>query len=103
MESSCKNILIVEDDDDIRDLIALALEIEGYKVVGAANGKEGLDLLPKMLDPRRIPCAPPPQLRPILYTMPGDAVSADDHQFRAPIVFEGHGRAVGFAGLLVCL
>jgi CheY-like chemotaxis protein len=42
---SCKTILVVEDDKDIRDMLALALETEGYSVVRSANGREGLDLL----------------------------------------------------------
>jgi CheY-like chemotaxis protein len=40
-----KRILIVEDDANIRDVLKLALEFEGYEVVSAKNGKEGLDLL----------------------------------------------------------
>lgn len=48
---SCKTILIVEDEKDIRDTYALALEIEGYTVVCAANGKDGLDLLPRTQGP----------------------------------------------------
>lgn len=42
---SIKKILIVEDDANIRDVLKLALEFEGYEVVSAKNGKEGLDLL----------------------------------------------------------
>lgn len=42
---SNKKILIVEDDANIRDVLKLALEFEGYEVVSAKNGKEGLDLL----------------------------------------------------------
>jgi two-component system response regulator MprA len=42
---SNKKILIVEDDANIRDVLKLALEFEGYEVVTAKNGKEGLDLL----------------------------------------------------------
>lgn len=47
----CKTILVVEDDKDIRDMLAFALEVEGYDVARAANGKEGLDLLPNMSGP----------------------------------------------------
>jgi CheY-like chemotaxis protein len=43
---NCKTLLVVEDDDDIRDSLVLALEAEGYTgVVGASNGKEALELL----------------------------------------------------------
>ena len=42
---SNKPILVVDDDPDIRDSIASALEIEGYPVLMAENGKAALDLL----------------------------------------------------------
>lgn len=42
---SNKKILIVEDDANIRDVLKLALEFEGYEVISAKNGKEGLELL----------------------------------------------------------
>lgn len=42
---STKPILIVDDDPDIRDSIASALEIEGYPVLMAENGRVALDLL----------------------------------------------------------
>ena len=38
-------ILIVDDDADNRDSIGEALESEGYRVAGAANGAEALSLL----------------------------------------------------------
>ena len=37
-----KKILIVEDDENIRELIKLYLEREGYEIMEAANGAEGL-------------------------------------------------------------
>ncbi len=40
-----KPILVVDDDPDIRDSIATALELEGYPVLMAENGKVALDLL----------------------------------------------------------
>lgn len=43
--SPCPNVLIVEDDENIRDLIKLALELDGYKVFTAENGQIGLDIL----------------------------------------------------------
>jgi CheY-like chemotaxis protein len=39
------HILLVEDDDDIRDLLSQVLAEEGYTVVGAANGLEALTYL----------------------------------------------------------
>lgn len=40
-----KNILIIEDDQDIREGIRILLEGEGFSVTEAKNGKEGLDRL----------------------------------------------------------
>jgi CheY-like chemotaxis protein len=37
--------LIIEDDPDQRDAVAVALESEGYSVVHASTGLEALDLL----------------------------------------------------------
>ena len=48
----CRNILIVEDDLDILDLMKQALEIEGYTVDTATNGKEGLEILDRI----QVPC-----------------------------------------------
>jgi CheY-like chemotaxis protein len=47
----CNEILIVEDDESIRNTLKIALEMEGYSVKTASNGKEGLDSLPKMKTP----------------------------------------------------
>jgi two-component system chemotaxis response regulator CheY len=47
----CKNILVVEDNDDIRDAISEALELEGFSVETARNGKEGLAKLRKTAGP----------------------------------------------------
>ncbi len=40
-------ILIVEDDNDQRDILELILHSENYEVVSAANGREALDILAK--------------------------------------------------------
>jgi CheY-like chemotaxis protein len=37
-------ILIVEDDDDIREALTQILQLEGYEVREAANGREALDI-----------------------------------------------------------
>jgi CheY-like chemotaxis protein len=41
----CQSILVVEDDDDIRNVMIDVLESEGYHAEAATNGKEALDLL----------------------------------------------------------
>lgn len=46
-----KTILIVEDDDSIRNTLKIALEFEGYQVEAGGNGKEGLNLLNQMERP----------------------------------------------------
>jgi CheY-like chemotaxis protein len=38
-------VLVVEDDEGIRQIMQLFLEIEGYNVITAGNGQEGLDAL----------------------------------------------------------
>jgi len=39
-----KNILVIDDEENMRHMLAVLLEKEGYQVESAANGKEGLDL-----------------------------------------------------------
>jgi CheY-like chemotaxis protein len=39
------NVLVVDDDDDIRDTLRLALEVQGYEVLTASDGREALELL----------------------------------------------------------
>ncbi len=46
-----KTIVLVEDDDGIRETMAALLEDEGYRVVPAANGEEGLAALRGTGDP----------------------------------------------------
>jgi CheY-like chemotaxis protein len=43
-ESQCP-VLIVEDDEDLRDMMAQMLTIEGFAAATAANGREALDYL----------------------------------------------------------
>ena len=50
MGPSC-DILIVEDDEVIRDLLKEALEMEGYRTRTAANGQEALQVLHGVLSP----------------------------------------------------
>lgn len=44
-ESCCQSILVVEDDDDIRNAIVDLLETEGYSTESAVNGKDALEKL----------------------------------------------------------
>jgi CheY-like chemotaxis protein len=52
--SSDYDILVVEDEEDIRFCIKEILEDEGYSVALASNGKEALDILEKKKNPRVI-------------------------------------------------
>ena len=47
-----KSVLIIDDEEGIRETLQLALEFEGYDVHTAANGEEGLEVL----DQIRRPC-----------------------------------------------
>lgn len=40
-----KKILVVEDSRSFRQQITIAIESRGYEVIGAADGKEGLEML----------------------------------------------------------
>lgn len=42
METSQKTILIVEDESDLREALATALKYEGYNVITAGDGEEGI-------------------------------------------------------------
>ena len=45
-----EHVLLVEDDEDIREGVRILLESENYQVEEAENGRKGLELL----DDRRI-------------------------------------------------
>lgn len=47
-----KRVLVVEDDQAIRETLRMLLELEGYRVITATNGQEALGLL-KTIEP---PC-----------------------------------------------
>jgi two-component system KDP operon response regulator KdpE len=40
-------ILIIDEDQDIRDFLTLALDDEGYQSITAGNGKRAIDTLPQ--------------------------------------------------------
>ena len=44
-------VLLVEDNDDVRDMMALALQIAGNYVITARNGREALHLLHELPRP----------------------------------------------------
>lgn len=47
-------VMLVEDDDDIRHSISELLVEDGFSVVGAAHGREALELLARMSEPPRV-------------------------------------------------
>ncbi|WP_448561073.1 winged helix-turn-helix domain-containing protein [Trichothermofontia sp.] len=65
-------ILLVEDEELIREAIALSLREEGYEVVVAADGRQALSLVQGTY-------APPPGSTRDLLGMPPDAVSTLPH------------------------
>jgi CheY-like chemotaxis protein len=50
----CLAVLIVEDEDDIREVVANALEQEGFQVYQADSGARALELLKEMPHPSLI-------------------------------------------------
>jgi CheY-like chemotaxis protein len=52
--SKCAAVLVVEDEPDIREAIAEFLRAEGFVVAQAENGREALELLPRMPQPTLI-------------------------------------------------
>jgi len=52
-QSQCP-VLIVEDDEDLRDMMAQMLTIEGFDATAVANGREALDYLRRAIKPHVI-------------------------------------------------
>ncbi len=48
---TCNSVLVVEDDEDIRNAIIDLLETEGYRTESAVNGKDALNKLSKISKP----------------------------------------------------
>ncbi len=46
-----KTVLLVEDNDETREVVSTLLQLEGYAVVTARDGDEGLEHLRRGLDP----------------------------------------------------
>jgi two-component system cell cycle sensor histidine kinase/response regulator CckA len=44
-EHPAKTVVLVDDDDLVRRLVSRVLEREGYRVLGATSGEEGLELV----------------------------------------------------------
>lgn len=51
LNSNYKSILIIEDNKELQSSLKTILESEGYKIVTADNGKEGIELLRKIPTP----------------------------------------------------
>jgi DNA-binding NarL/FixJ family response regulator len=60
-EETTRSVLIVDDDEDVRDALRLLFELEDFEVVGEASN--GLDAIPMVLQRR-------PQVVVIDYLMP---------------------------------
>lgn len=61
MAPQIKTILVVDDNEDIRDLLSLVLEKEGHQILHAENGRDGLEKI----------IASPPDLVFLDVMMPG--------------------------------
>ena len=51
MQQNIRSVLVVDDDEDVRDSVAFVLRDEGYQVETAGNGKEALERLDHMPAP----------------------------------------------------
>ena len=51
MPASARSVLVVDDDEDVRECLADVLRDEGYHVETAANGQEALDRLERQPAP----------------------------------------------------
>ena len=90
-------VLVVEDNDDIREMMALALQLAGARVACASNGREALALLT---------VRPPPNLILLDLMMPvmngwelSAALKRDEVLSKIPIVVISAMGEAGAAGL----
>ena len=49
MDQQTKKIVYVEDEMEMIDLVKLILNRKGYEVIGAAGGREGLDIIREVI------------------------------------------------------
>ena len=56
MTSPTRPILVVEDEEDIREAVSDLLQLEGYAVQTASNGQEALELLEDAQEAESRPC-----------------------------------------------
>jgi CheY-like chemotaxis protein len=54
LDLSCRSILVVDDDPDVRDAITSVLGDEGYQVTSAGSGREALEQLRRQTRPSLI-------------------------------------------------
>src|SRR5215831_16703157 len=54
MKSAVPLLMVVDDDEDIREVLKLFLEAEGYRVVTAADGRDALQQLQSQEQPSLI-------------------------------------------------
>jgi CheY-like chemotaxis protein len=54
MKSTAPLLMVVDDDEDIREVLKLFLEAEGYRVVTAADGRDALQQLQSSEQPSLI-------------------------------------------------
>lgn len=59
-------ILIIEDDDSLREIFAMTLELEGYNVTQAENGKVALDMLLSLKREELPDCIIVDQMMPVM-------------------------------------
>ncbi len=45
MTTKLKTVLIVDDDESLREIFSISLEMAGYQTIAAKNGKAALDVL----------------------------------------------------------
>jgi CheY-like chemotaxis protein len=51
-----REILVIDDDSSILEVLMVALQTEGFTVIGASSGQEALDLVARGLSPALVFC-----------------------------------------------
>jgi CheY-like chemotaxis protein len=46
--SLCQNILIIDDNEGVRDILIAALRARGYEAIGAQNGRDAIEKLARL-------------------------------------------------------